>query len=374
MCPSGLKANCGCSGCRPVRGWRAAVVRGSHSRPLGVVPGGGERVSVGAERDAEDPACRGSGRTSRLPELRAFSSAAIMLRLACGVDFARTASRPRISATFGCVASCALAAAAGRATRPTSRPVGVAPLYERPDPDRRERGDEREQDAADDGEPADRGPPVAVVLVAPAPLEDRLAEDVVVELVAHRLGLVHRRRHGPKQATVLAAAELVEDGGDLGLGSSRPLGQIGCRVRDLRLRRLTRKRKRSAAAACSGRVERPERLEQVVLDDALRAAQVPKRLDRQPVRACGDRRAPEPLHDQLEEGRLDSRAPRRRARRCRAPRAPAGRRPPPRRPRPRARARSRTAPPRRPGDGCIRRSGPRSPLSRLRASRWSTRM
>ena len=48
-------------------------------------------------------------------------------------------------------------------------------------------GDEREQHAADPGEAPERRAAGALLLVAAAPLEDRLGEDVVEQLVARGL-------------------------------------------------------------------------------------------------------------------------------------------------------------------------------------------
>ena len=71
--------------------------------------------------------------------------------------------------------------------------------------------------------------------------------------------------------------------------------------------RVTRKRKTSAATSCSAGVSAAERVEQVVLDDPLRAAELlERRASVELVRARLDRRAPEPLEHELQERRLDA--------------------------------------------------------------------
>ena len=85
--------------------------------------------------------------------------------------------------------------------------------------------------------------------------------------------------------------------------------------------RVTRKRKQVGGDGLLGGGELAERLEQVVLDDLLRAAErlEPGQVER--VRAGRDRRAPEPLEHELEERRLDRVGARRvRRRRRRRPR------------------------------------------------------
>ena len=60
-----------------------------------------------------------------------------------------------------------------------------------------------------------------------------------------------RRGDRAQDAAALAAAELVEHGRDLGLGPPRPLGEVGGGWAIFVFERVTRKRKRSAATACS---------------------------------------------------------------------------------------------------------------------------
>ena len=83
-----------------------------------------------------------------------------------------------------------------------------------------EDGDHCEQSGADP-EGAAAG---AVLFVAAAPVEDRFGEDVVEQFVAGRFtsGWVDLAQ----DPAAVAAAELLEHPGDLGLGSFRPIGKV----------------------------------------------------------------------------------------------------------------------------------------------------
>ena len=191
------------------------------------------------------------------------------------------------------------------------RPRGVAALLQRPYGEPGEEGDECEQTCTDAYEPSPErslalrlGLLLAQLLVPLPPLEDRLGEDVVEELVADH-GLAGRRGDGAEDAAALAAAELLEHGRDLRLGPPRPLGEVGGGMGDLRLRAgdevAEEVRGRRLLSGC----ELAEGFEQVVLDDLLRAAERLQPGQVEGVRAGLDRRAPEPLQHELEEGRLD---------------------------------------------------------------------
>ncbi len=199
------------------------------------------------------------------------------------------------------------------------RVPGLAPLHERPDPKGADDRDKGEQSAADAREPPQRQPARTLLLVAASPLENRLGEDVVEELVADR-GLAGGRGDGAEDAAALAAAELLEHGRDLRLGPSRPLGEVGGGVGDLRLRAGDEVAEEVGGRGLLAGRELAERFEQVVLDDLLRAAERLQPGQVEGVRAGLDRRAPEPLQHELEEGRLDPAAPLplRGRRRCRS--------------------------------------------------------
>ena len=243
---------------------------------------------------------------------RNASSAAIMLPLACAVSRARTASRLSSSDTSRCAARWSFAGEAS-ATEVADAVALVASLLflsaQTVSPAKRATSDE--QDGADADEPSSDRPLtlrlgllLAQLLVRLPPLEDRLGEDVVEELVADR-GLAGGRGDGAEDAAALAAAELLEHGRDLRLGPSRPLGEVGGGVGDLRLRAGDEVAEEVGGRGLLAGGELAERLEQVVLDDLLRAAErlQPGQVER--VRAGLDRRAPEPLQHELEEGRLD---------------------------------------------------------------------
>ena len=125
------------------------------------------------------------------------------------------------------------------------------------------------------GEPPPAPPALRCLLLAQLrlpPLEDRLGEDVVEELVAASR-LAGWRSDGAEDAAALAAAELLEHGRDLRLGPLRPLGEVGGRVGDLRLRAGDEEAEEVGGDGLLGGRELAERFEQVVLDDLLRTAE-----------------------------------------------------------------------------------------------------
>src|SRR5262249_26510578 len=109
---------------------------------------------------------------------------------------------------------------------------GVALRVTRLEPE----GDECKSDQAEDDRPAacdgcaaPVAPPFALLLSARAPVEDRIGEGVVVDLVA-------RLSYRPENPNV-AGRELVEHRRDLGLRPVHVLGQVAGALRDLRSRR-----------------------------------------------------------------------------------------------------------------------------------------
>ena len=156
------------------------------------------------------------------PDRRAASSARrSCCSLASVLGVARYASRPSRSATVE-VRSRAAPSAAEASASDVARFRVAAPRRSAAraprSPSAAKTATSATQRGADRGEaPARRGAPL--LLVAAPPLEDRLGEDVVEELVARRLVLA-RRRHGAQDAAALAAAELLEHGRDLRLGPS----------------------------------------------------------------------------------------------------------------------------------------------------------
>jgi hypothetical protein len=191
------------------------------------------------------------------------------------------------------------------------RSTGVASLHERPGAERGEEGDEREQDAADPRVPPQRRAARALLLVVAPPFEDRVREHVVKQLVpraaavAFGLARPRGRRNAPEDAPALALAELLEHGRHLGLGPLRPFGEIRRCVRDLRPRARDEEPERVRRDVLLGPVERGERVQQVVLDDALCAAELLEAGEGEVAAARLDGRAPQPFHHELEERRLD---------------------------------------------------------------------
>jgi hypothetical protein len=142
-----------------------------------------------------------------------------------------------------------------------------------------------------------------MLLVLLPPGEDRLGEDVVEELVARAL-LVVSGCDGTEDAAALAAAQLVEHGGDLWLGTLCPLGQIGGRMGDLRLGTADEEAEAARRDVLLGECEPAERLEEMVLDDPGRSAECLEAGECERVLAGCNGLAPEPLEDELQERRL----------------------------------------------------------------------
>ena len=76
-------------------------------------------------------------------------------------------------------------------------------------------------------------------------------------------------------------------------------------MRDLRLRAGDEEAEEVGGDRLLVGRERAERVEQMVLDDALRAAELVEPRERERMSLRRDGRAPEPVHDELEERRLD---------------------------------------------------------------------
>ena len=77
------------------------------------------------------------------------------------------------------------------------------------------------------------GGALALGLEVPSPLENRLAEHVVEELVARALvRLSRRRRHGAQDAAALAGGQLLEHCPDFRLRPAEPLREVRERLDD----------------------------------------------------------------------------------------------------------------------------------------------
>ena len=127
---------------------------------------------------------------------------------------------------------------------------------ERPDPERSEERHQRHQPAADSRRSVGRPFPSLCLLVPPAPVEDRLGEDVVEELVARtprRRGGGTRRRMRPLSPGRACRARPRPRGSGRFVQSAR--SEAGWAI--FVFERVTRKRKRSAATACSSRSSAP---------------------------------------------------------------------------------------------------------------------
>src|SRR4029079_16838500 len=85
------------------------------------------------------------------------------------------------------------------------RPVRVALLDERPDPERREDRDQREQRGADPQQSPPGSPALALLVETTPPDEDRVGEHVVEELVALTPIVAGGRRDGPEDPPALGA-------------------------------------------------------------------------------------------------------------------------------------------------------------------------
>ena len=191
-----------------------------------------------------------------------------------------------------------------RGGRPGGAPR-LAALDERPDAEGAEREREQQEPARDLCEPLDRGPAAPVMVVVATPLEDRLGEDVVEELVPGCAAAGRRGRDTAKDAAALGAAQPVEHDGHPVLAPARPVGEIGGGMGDLRLRARDEVAEHVGGCVALRGCQRRERLEQVVLHDPLGAAERREAGNREVVPARGDRGAPHALEHELEEGRLD---------------------------------------------------------------------
>ena len=146
-------------------------------------------------------------------------------------------------------------------------------MHERPEAEAADHRDEEQHSAPDAQDPAAQGAPPAVVVVLAPPLEDRLGEDVVVELVARRAVARHGRRHAAEDAAALASAELVQDRLHDAFLVTGPLREIGRAVGDLGLRARDEEAEEIRRHVLLARAQRSERVEQVVLDDPLRPSE-----------------------------------------------------------------------------------------------------
>ena len=245
-------------------------------------------------------------RVASAPERREASSAATIAFDASAPELARIASSPSSSESSGWSESWARAsdASASEVADRVARP-GFAPLDERPGPEGCEHRRETEQHASHAREPAKDRPPSLLLLVLPAPLEDRLGEDVVEELVAGLSLAGRRRRNAPNDPARLAAAQLLQHLRDLRLAPPRPLRQIRGRMCDLRLRARDEEAEEIGCDRLLLRSEAGEGLQEVVLHDVFGPTECVEPGDRQLARPRVDRGSPEPLHDELEERKLD---------------------------------------------------------------------
>ena len=131
------------------------------------------------------------------------------------------------------------------------------------------------------------------------PVEQRLREDVVEDLVGRRVV------DGPQDAGV-AAGQLLERSRDVVLPHAGEPGQVRPALGDLRAGRRDQVVERARHPPALRRRELGHRLAEVLADDLAQAAHRAQRRDAQLGRAALPLALPQPSHDELEVGRLDA--------------------------------------------------------------------